>query len=79
MVFIFLLIIEVRSIIKNMVEKKILDKYGPNNKIINLLLKIILRISFSLLSLKSLDLINLNDVEINFFTILVLIISAFLF
>ena len=79
MVFIFLLIIELRSIIKNIAEKKILEKYGPNNKIINLLLKIILRISFSLLSLKSLDLINLNDVEINFFTILVLIISAFLF
>lgn len=79
MVFIFLFIIEVRYIIKNIVEKKILDKYGPTNKILNILLKIILRISFSLLSLKSLDLINLNDLEINFFTILILIISAFLF
>lgn len=79
MVFIFLLIIELRSIIKNIAEKKILEKYGPSNKILIMLLKIILRISFSLLSLKSLDLINLNDVEINFFTILMLIISAFLF
>ena len=79
MVFIFLLIIEVRSIIKNIVEKKILDKYGPSNKILITLLKIFLRISFSLLSLKSLDLINFNDVEINFFTIVILIISGYFF
>ena len=79
MVFIFLLIIEIRSIIKNIVEKKILDKCGSNNKILNIFLKIFLRTLFTLVSLKSLDLINLEDDELNFITILVLIISAYYF
>lgn len=79
MVFIFLLIIEIRSIIKNIVEKKILDRCGSNNKILNIFLKIFLRTLFTLFSLKSLDLINLEDDELNFITILVLIISAYYF
>tara|TARA_E500000178_G_C16661923_1_gene591001 strand:+ start:429 stop:668 length:240 start_codon:yes stop_codon:yes gene_type:complete len=79
MVFIFLLMMEVRSIIKNFTEKNILDRFSPNNKILKLFLKILLRILITLISLKSLDFVNLEGDELNLLTILVLIISAHYF